>query len=156
MQSDDTVTKSEWKTCLGLDSSIPFAAFMSLHSEEEQSKRKRKKKQGFSSLSKQGKAACSFVFKKALLLTRFRLEFPDPRGKLSDSPASSPEMTAETAAAMLATATTTGSDCQSAHQQAIEESVRGAISNAFIPQCDERGDYRPVQCHKVCHQYCIT
>lgn len=58
-------------------------------------------------------------------------------------------MTAETAAAILGSATRTGSDCQSAHQQAIEESVRGAISNAFIPQCDERGDYRPVQCHKV-------
>ena len=42
-------------------------------------------------------------------------------------------------------------DCQSAHQQAIEESVRGSISNAFIPQCDEFGDYRPVQCHKVLH-----
>ena len=38
-------------------------------------------------------------------------------------------------------------DCRSAHRQAIDESQ--SVNNAFIPECDEFGNYSPVQCYKV-------
>ena len=40
-------------------------------------------------------------------------------------------------------------DCRSALRQAIDESE--SVNNAFIPECDEFGNFRPVQCYKVWH-----
>ena len=39
-------------------------------------------------------------------------------------------------------------NCEKQAKEAKEESVSG-VSNAFIPECDELGDYNPVQCYKV-------
>ena len=40
-------------------------------------------------------------------------------------------------------------DCQIARKQTIDESARSGVKDAFIPECDESGDFRAVQCYKV-------
>ena len=44
-------------------------------------------------------------------------------------------------------------DCRSALRQAIDESE--SVNNAFIPECDEFGNFQPAQCYKVSTLYSI-
>ena len=41
-----------------------------------------------------------------------------------------------------------GVDCKTAYQQAVD-SINNGVSNAYVPECDSYGAYKPVQCYKV-------
>ena len=41
-----------------------------------------------------------------------------------------------------------GVDCRTALQQAVD-SINNGVTNAYEPECDSYGAYKPVQCYKV-------
>ena len=41
-----------------------------------------------------------------------------------------------------------GVDCRTASQQAVD-SINNGVRNAYVPECDSYGAYKPVQCYKV-------
>ena len=103
---------------------VPFSAFLSLRSEEEKQGRKNPRKNTT----------------KLPIPSTLRSRWEEKEKLLSDSPLK------------MASAGLGGQhkNCESALKQAKEESVSG-VSNAFIPECDEFGNFKPVQCYKVSH-----
>ena len=106
---------------------------MSLHSEEDQNSRKKQRKN----------------MTRLPIPSTLRSQWQQTKEKeelLSDSPL-------EMAAAATGLGGGKHQDCQIARKQAIDESARSGVKDAFIPECDESGDFRPVQCYKVRYYY---
>ena len=125
--SDGRMTKKEWTTCLGLETNLAFDAFMLLQSKED-----RKKPRNEPNLGTTPKPTTTrelFNITNLVLCNTF-LHFLD-WNLPSD----------------MAAVASSVQDCRSAHQQAIDESH--GVNNTFIPECDEFGNYRPIQCYKV-------
>ena len=38
--------------------------------------------------------------------------------------------------------------------QTLDESKKSGARNAFVPECDEFGNYQPVQCYKDTNPWC--
>ena len=119
---------------------VPFTAFMSLHSEEDQNSRKKQRKN------------TTRLPIPSTLRSQWQHQKAEKEKLLSDSPLE----IATVSASMASTGLGGGNggqhqDCQIARKQAEDES--SGVKDAFIPECDESGDFRPVQCCKVRYIY---
>jgi len=129
MKSDGRVDKSEWTSCLGLDTNIPFTAFMSLHSEPNQNDRKKHQQRNTTKLPTPS--------------TLFQWREQKQKELLSDSPIKRLGAGVSASSGLGGG----GQDCRIARKQAIDENARSGVRDAFIPECDG-GDFRQVQCYQ--------